>query len=187
MNKDLVQYLVDYGANMDIKNKVYHYQYSPYYNNHYYQDGNQPIDLCKGRMMKEIKDILENHSNRMDHALSSSLSLSTNILTIDEILSPSKGNSHNTNFAELEVDLDINNFSLNFDLSINANSPQPQLLSPSSSTSANIVSKHSSGNHHDWMNLMAVTCRLYGRKRFESKFRVTPLLALLITLSLIST
>ena len=32
MNKDLVQYLVDYGANMDIKNKVYHYQYSPYYN-----------------------------------------------------------------------------------------------------------------------------------------------------------
>ena len=137
--------------------------------------------------MKDIKDVLENHSKRMEHALTS-LSLSTNILSIDEILSPSKDNSDNTNYAELEVDLDINNVSLNFDLSINANSPQPHLLSPpssssSSSSSSNAIAKQASGNPV-WMNLMAATCRLYGRKRFESKFKVLSIYYSLTILSL---
>ena len=152
LNKDLVKYLVDYGANMNIKNK----------------DGKLPIDLCSGRIMKDIKDILENHAVRTEHALSSSsLSLSTNILTIDEILSPSKDNNGDTNYADLEVDLDINNVSLNFDLSINPNTSNNTPIVSSS------LSKQSNENHyHHWMNLMAATCRLYGRKRFESKFRV---------------
>jgi ankyrin repeat protein len=152
LNKDLVKYLVDYGANMNIKNK----------------DGKLPIDLCSGRIMKDIKDILENHAIRTEHALSSSsLSLSTNILTIDEILSPSKDNNGDTNYADLEVDLDINNVSLNFDLSINPNTSNNTPIVSSS------LSKQSNENHyHHWMNLMAATCRLYGRKRFESKFRV---------------
>ena len=153
MNKDLVKYLVDYGANMNIKNK----------------DGKLPIDLCSGGIMKDIKDILENHAVRTERAISlssSSLSLSTNILTIDEILSPSKDNGY-TNYADLEVDLDINNVSLNFDLSINPNSSNNTPIVSSS------LSKQSNENHyHHWMNLMAATCRLYGRKRFESKFRV---------------
>jgi ankyrin repeat protein len=147
MNKDLVKYLIDYGANMNIKNK----------------DGKLPIDLCSGRLMKDIKDILDNHAVRTEHALSSSLSLSTNILTIDEILSPSKDNNGDTNYADLEVDLDINNVSLNFDLSINPNTP---ILSSS------LTKQSNENHHHHWMNLMAATCRLYGRKRFESKFRV---------------
>ena len=151
MNKDLVKYLVDYGANMNIKNK----------------DRKLPIDLCNGRIMKDIRDSLENHAARTEHALASSLSLSTNILTIDEILSPSKDNNGDTNYADLEVDLDINNVSLNFDLSINPNTSNNTPI-----LSSTLTKQSNENHHHHWMNLMAATCRLYGRKRFESKFRV---------------
>lgn len=116
--------------------------------------------------MKDMKDIFENHSKRTEDALSSSLSLSTNILSIDEILSPSKtSDNNNTNYADLEVDLDINNVSLNFDLSLNANTNSPIRKLPDP------ITKKPTDNHN-WMNLLAATCRLYGRKRFESKFRV---------------
>ena len=59
---------------------------------------------------------------------------------------------------------------MNFDLSINTNLNNNktddvyQVQSPSS----DIIKQTQS---HHWMNLMAVTCRLYGRKRFESKFK----------------
>jgi hypothetical protein len=50
MNKDLVKYLIDYGANMNIKNK----------------DGKLPIDLCSGRLMKDIKDILDTRKDKQN-------------------------------------------------------------------------------------------------------------------------
>lgn len=97
-------------------------------------------------------------------------------MTIDEILTPIKSHladGNNANYTDLEVDLDINNVSLNFDLSINTNinnnnKTDDVYLIQSSEPSSEITKQPHS---HHWMNLMAVTCRLYGRKRFESKFR----------------